>query len=69
VEHANLTVLRADALDPVSVRSARGADAVLSGIGAAGRHDRASGIHLGARCGRGDDRRRCQAHLVVSAHR
>lgn len=40
VEHANLTVLRADALDPVSVRSAvEGADAVLSGIGAAGRHD------------------------------
>ncbi|KUL46519.1 epimerase [Streptomyces sp. NRRL F-4489] len=38
--HPRLTVLRTDPLDPASVEPAvRGADAVLSGIGQAGRHD------------------------------
>lgn len=40
IEHPNLAVVRANALDPASVKEAiAGADAVLSGIGAAGRHD------------------------------
>lgn len=38
--HERLTVLRADALDAASVKTVvDGADAVLSGIGQAGRHD------------------------------
>lgn len=40
LEHENLSVVRADALDAESVRGAiTGADAVLSGIGPAGRRD------------------------------
>ncbi|MCT2594749.1 SDR family oxidoreductase [Streptomyces sp. N2-109] len=40
LEHENLSVVRADALDAASVKDAVGsADAVLSGIGPSGRHD------------------------------
>lgn len=40
VQHPNLTVVRADALDAASVKEViEGADAVLSGIGTAQRHD------------------------------
>jgi putative NADH-flavin reductase len=40
IQHPQLTVVRANALDPLSVTSAvEGADAVLSGIGQAGRRD------------------------------
>jgi putative NADH-flavin reductase len=40
VRHQNLAVVRANALDAASIKEAiAGADAVLSGIGATGRHD------------------------------
>jgi putative NADH-flavin reductase len=40
VRHDRLTVVRSDALDPATLQApVEGADAVLSGIGQAGRHD------------------------------
>ncbi len=40
VRHENLSIVRADALDAASVKAVvDGSDAVLSGIGASGRHD------------------------------
>ncbi|WP_326610964.1 NAD(P)H-binding protein [Streptomyces scopuliridis] len=53
-EHKNLTVVRADALDAASLTGVvDGADAVLSGMGQAGRHDPLKPASVSARAATG----------------